>query len=182
MEDSIHTILKMYLGDDKGHKAYIRWINWLNEVVKRDVAQIEKSFQAVEDSVYDELIVIRDIDVDMVCPHHLLPVKMFVNIGYLPDGKILGLSKFARVAREMAKPPLTQEEYTQLLMLIIQEKLMPKWVIVTAIGEHSCMQCRGVKAKFSDTITSAISSKDEQYNSLKNEFMHLVDLRGMQNC
>jgi len=77
--------------------------------------------------VYDQLVIVRDIRCATVCPHHLLPVELVVHIGYLPGSKMLGISKFDRIAKEYCKPPRTQEEYTAVLAKTIHERLEAKY-------------------------------------------------------
>ncbi len=162
--------------EEEAEKTFKRWYQWLTEVTKSN--EVSRHFAAVQETNYDQLISIVDIDVDLVCPHHLLPVDMVVHISYLPNGKILGLSKFARVAKDLAQP-MTQEEYTKKLVTVIQDKLKPKWCMAIVTGEHACMQCRGVHAKNSKTITSAIRADTKTgkqspiYENLKREFMRI---------
>jgi len=161
---------------DEAKKTFDRWYAWLNNtLIKKD---IKKHFNAIEESEYDQLIVIKDIDVPLVCPHHLLPVIMKVHIGYVPDGKILGLSKFARVAKDLARP-LTQEEYTKLLVESIQNNLSPKFVMAIAVGQHMCMRVRGVESINSTTVTNCLrheNIENSEIKSYKEELMRVVKI------
>lgn len=175
--ESVEEVLKAFLGQEKGAKTFKRWYQWLTEIFSRDATYIESCFNAIEQSTYDQIITVKDIEVDLTCPHHLLPVEMLVHIGYKPAGKILGLSKFARVAKEMAKPPVTQEQYVQDLLSVFDKKLDPKFIIVLAEGKHSCMRCRGVRSRSSVVVTSALNARYGSQlgiESLKEEVMRLV--------
>lgn len=174
MKSEIIELLKISgWNQEQAEKTYNRWYNWLVESTRK--TDVKPYFEAIEEVDYDQLVIVKDIDVDLVCPHHLLPVDMIVHIGYLPNRRILGLSKFARVAKALAYSQ-TQEEYTKQLVEIIFKNLKPKWCMTIVIGEHSCMQCRGVRSKQSKTITSAIRPKDSLKTNehLKKEFMKLV--------
>lgn len=185
IKDSVYTLAKMYYGDKEGDKSYKRWYSWFTEIHNFDKAYVESCFKAVTpvngDAKfdYDEIIAIRNIDVDLVCPHHWLPVEMTVHIAYLPDKQVLGLSKFARIAKEFGKPPKMQEEYTEMVARSIHAGLNARWTMVIAVGKHGCMRCRGVKSKGSDVVTSYICGKSnftDSGKSLKNEFLHLTGI------
>lgn len=162
--------------DEEAKKTYLRWFGWLNEMCKPK--NIKDHFKAIEETKYDEMVIVKDIDSVLMCPHHLLPVSLEVHIGYLPNGKILGLSKFARVARDLASP-ITQEQYTQDIVETIFKELSPRWVMAIVTGMHTCMTCRGIKARDSKTITSAYKLTDDitqlaNSNKWREEFMKLV--------
>ena len=175
MKSEIIELLKISgWTQEQAEKTYYRWYNWLIESTKKE--NIKEHFKAVEEEKTDQLVIVKGIDVDLVCPHHLLPVDMVVHIGCLPHNKILGLSKFIRVARALSYSQ-TQERYTEKLVETIFENLKPKWCMAIAIGEHACMQCRGVRSKNSKTITSAIRTdigEKKKGEHLKREFMKLV--------
>lgn len=177
-KELVFEMLKIYLGEEQGHKTFTRWYNYITEQFNQRTSYIDDCFKAIEpvnqdeQFVYDQLIIIDTIRCSMLCPHHLLPVEMDVNIGYIPDKDILGLSKFARVAQEYAKPPKTQEKYTAGLANLIKDKLKANWVIVVVDGKHSCMRHRGVESRDSRTKTHAIAGDKEL--SMKQEFMMAV--------
>jgi|GEM_PF-4446774 len=176
VEDSVKAVLQMWLGEEEGDKTFNRWYNWLTEIFHRDNKYIDECFKAISDSTNDQMVTIRNIDVNLTCPHHLLPVEMLVHIGYKPKGRVLGVSKFARIAREMAKPPVTQEQYVQSLADLLAKKLDQPFVIVIAIGKHECMRCRGILARQSEMITTAMGDVKDQV--LKEEFMRMISKNG----
>ena len=169
----IADILRGYgYNPTEAQKSEMRWLTWLHENA-RDVS-VDRHFDAVTDSDVNQLVIVDNIDVNMCCPHHLLPVVLKVHIGYLPDGQILGLSKFARIAKDLAKMKL-QEEYTQELVDVIGYKLQADWAMVIVAGQHTCMTCRGIEAKDSETVTSAIWGLEyDTHDQLKNEFINFV--------
>lgn len=116
--------------------------------------EIQKALKSEFDFDIDEMLVEGPIDVWTLCPHHLLPCHFTVYIGYIPTGQVLGLSKFARVAVALGKRPVIQEMYTKELADIINTSLKPKGVGVRVIGQHGCMQSRGIKQQAS--VTTAV--------------------------
>ena len=105
---------------------------------------------------YDELVIAKDIPVQSLCEHHLLPFSGVAHIGYLPGDRILGLSKLARVLELFARDLQVQERLTQQVADWLQEHLAPRGVGVVVVAEHLCMSLRGVRAPGSRTVTSAL--------------------------
>lgn len=120
------------------------------------LGELQKAFSKTFPAEYSEMLVVQDIKVHTLCPHHLLPCTFSVNIGYVPKDKVLGLSKFARVAKILAKKPILQEQYTSELVGSIQENLEPQGVAVYVRGRHSCMEVRGIEQD-SVIITSSLT-------------------------
>jgi GTP cyclohydrolase I len=108
------------------------------------------------DEDYDELVLARSIPVRSVCEHHLLPFSGVAHVGYLPGGRILGLSKLARVVTHFASRPQVQERLTKQVACWLDEQLAPRGVGVVIEAEHSCMTLRGVQASGSSTVTSTL--------------------------
>jgi len=108
------------------------------------------------DEGYDELVLARSIPVQSVCEHHLLPFVGIAHVGYLPGGRIVGLSKLARVVEMFARRPQVQERLTQQIANWLRDNLSPRGVGVIVQAEHLCMTIRGVRAGGADTITSAL--------------------------
>ena len=105
---------------------------------------------------YDEMVLVRDITFTSMCEHHLLPFTGVAHVAYLPEGKVTGLSKIARVVDEVARRPQVQERMTQTIANLISTRLNTSGVGVVVSAEHSCMAIRGVKKTGSLTITSAL--------------------------
>lgn len=108
------------------------------------------------DEGYDELVIARDIPLQSLCEHHLLPFSGTAHIGYLPGERILGLSKLARVLEMFARDLQVQERLTQQVADWLQEHLAPRGIGVVVEAEHLCMSLRGVRATGSRTVTSAL--------------------------
>lgn len=108
------------------------------------------------DEGYDQLVVARDLPVQSVCEHHLLPFTGVAHVGYLPGERILGLSKLARVVELFARRPQVQERLTQQIARWLQDALAPRGVGVVIEADHQCMSLRGVRAPEASTVTSAL--------------------------
>ena len=123
------------------------------------------------DEKYDELVVVRDIPVQSLCEHHLLPFTGVAHVGYLPGERILGLSKFARVVELFARRPQVQERLTQQVATWLDDQLGPKGVGVVIEAEHSCMSLRGVRAAGAVTRTSALTGALRSNPATRHEFL-----------
>lgn len=105
---------------------------------------------------YDEIVLVRDIPFTSMCEHHLLPFTGVAHVGYLPNGRVVGLSKLARVVEEVARRPQVQERMTQTVADMLEEKLGTKGAAVVIESEHSCMALRGVRKAGTLTVTSSL--------------------------
>ena len=123
------------------------------------------------DEKYDELVVVKDIPLQSLCEHHLLPFTGVAHIGYLPGERILGLSKFARVVELFARRPQVQERLTQQVATWLDDQLGPKGVGVVIEAEHSCMSLRGVRAAGAVTRTSALTGTLRSNPATRHEFL-----------
>ena len=108
------------------------------------------------DEGYDELVLARDIPFQSLCEHHLLPFHGVAHVGYIPAGRILGLSKLARVVELCARDLQVQERLTTQVACWLQDHLQPKGVGVVLEADHLCMSLRGVRAAGAHTVTSAV--------------------------
>jgi GTP cyclohydrolase I len=123
------------------------------------------------DEGYDELVLARSIPMRSVCEHHLLPFTGTAHVGYLPGGRILGLSKLARVVEYFACRPQVQERLTKQVADWLQENLEPKGIGVVIEAEHTCMTLRGVQATGATTITSTLLGALRNDVSSRAEFL-----------
>ncbi len=128
------------------------------------------------DEGYDELVLAKNIPVQSLCEHHLLPFHGMAHIGYLPGERILGLSKLARVVELFAKDLQVQERLTQQVADRLQEQLAPKGVGVVIEAEHLCMSLRGVRATGSRTVTSALHGLLREDPRSRQEFFALTGI------
>jgi GTP cyclohydrolase I len=122
---------------------------------------------------HDSMIVLRNHEIHGICPHHLLPVVMWVSVGYIPDGRVLGLSKLARAAEVHLTQPVMQETLSDLIADGLDDRLRPKGVAVIIRGIHGCMRHRGVRTA-GDVVTSAVRGVYLTNPSARDEFMRIV--------
>ncbi len=123
---------------------------------------------------YDEVVLVRDISFCSMCEHHLLPFTGLAHIGYLPGGKVVGLSKLARVVEVVARRPQVQERMTEEIANLLETELDAKGVAVVVEASHSCMTIRGVRKPGSMCITSAMKGIFRSHLSSRSEVMQLI--------
>jgi len=123
---------------------------------------------------YDEVVLVRDIAFNSVCEHHLLPFMGQAHIAYIPNGKVIGLSKLARVVEVVSKRPQVQERMTEDIANLLVEELGAKGVAVVVEASHSCMTIRGVRKPGSVCVTSAMKGVFRSNLSSRSEVMTLI--------
>ena len=123
---------------------------------------------------YDEVVLVRDITFTSMCEHHLLPFQGVAHVAYLPNGRVTGLSKLARVVDEVARRPQVQERMTETIANLIETELETAGVAVVVEAEHSCMSIRGVKKPGSATVTSALRGVFRENPASRAEIMSLI--------
>jgi GTP cyclohydrolase I len=126
---------------------------------------------------HDEMVIVRDIPFFSLCEHHLLPFYGVAHVGYFPSGRVVGISKLARVVEAFARRPQVQERLTTQVADCIQECLRPGGVAVVMEAEHLCMTMRGVKKPGSRVITSAVRGAFRRRAVTRAEFLSLVQGR-----
>lgn len=126
------------------------------------------------DEKHDEMVILRDIPFYSMCEHHFLPFHGQAHVGYLPDGKIVGLSKLARAVEIFAHRPQVQERLTSQVADCIEEVLGAKGVGVVISAEHLCMTARGVRKPGSAMVTSAMRGRFRSDMSTRSEFLRLI--------
>ena len=124
---------------------------------------------------YDEMVLIRDISFTSMCEHHLLPFYGVAHVAYIPNGKVTGLSKIARVVEEVSRKPQVQERMTQTIASLVCEHLQCSGAAVVISAEHSCMSIRGIRKKGAKTITSALMGEFKNNLATRQEFMALIN-------
>ncbi len=134
-------------------------------------AEILKS--ALFNEEYDEMVIVKDIEVYSMCEHHMLPFFGKAHVAYIPNGKIVGLSKIPRVVDAFARRLQVQERLTTEIRDCIQEVLQPKGVAVVIEASHMCMQMRGVQKQNSTTTSSSFTGAFEK-DSTRKEFINLL--------
>lgn len=120
------------------------------------------------------MVVVRDIEFYSLCEHHVLPFFGTVSVGYIPDGKIVGLSKLARVVNAVARRLQVQERLTAEICSVIEKALAPLGVIAVCRASHLCMQMRGVEKQQATTVTSHYSGVFEKDVALRDEFYRMI--------
>lgn len=123
---------------------------------------------------YDEMVLVRDIAFNSMCEHHMLPFIGKAHIGYVPNGKVVGLSKLARVVEEVSHRPQVQERMTEQIANLLIEELDVKGVAVVIEAAHSCMAIRGVRKPGSICVTSAMKGLFRSNLSSRSEVMTLI--------
>ena len=135
----------------------------------------ERHLQVTFPEVYDEMVLIRGITFTSMCEHHLLPFSGVAHVAYIPNGRVTGLSKLARVVEEVSRRPQVQERMTQTIADMIERELGTAGVTVVIEAEHSCMAIRGIRKPGSITITSALRGKFKTDQAARAEVMSLIN-------
>ena len=125
---------------------------------------------------YDEIVLVRDIPFTSMCEHHLLPFRGVAHVAYIPDGRVTGLSKLARVVEEVSRRPQVQERMTQTIADLIESRLGSKAVGVIVRAEHSCMSIRGIRKTGSSTVTSTMRGSFRTDPASRAELMSLINM------
>jgi len=129
---------------------------------------------ALFDVEYDEMVIVKDIEFYSLCEHHLLPFFGKAHVAYVPNGKVIGLSKTARVVDVFARRLQVQERLTRQIADAIDEAIHPQGVAVILEARHLCMMMRGVEKQHSATVTSAMLGVFKSQQQTRNEFLSLV--------
>lgn len=130
--------------------------------------------QKVFTEEYDEVVLVRDISFCSMCEHHLLPFIGKAHIGYLPNGRVVGLSKLGRVVEVVSKRPQVQERMTQTIADLLESELDARGVAVVIEATHSCMAIRGVRKPSSVCVTSSMKGVFRTNSSSRGEIMQLI--------
>ena len=136
---------------------------------------LEKTFEEVEG--YDEMVIVKDIRVESHCEHHMVPIIGKAHIGYIPDKRVVGISKLARLVDVYAKRLQTQETMTAQIGQSIEKVLKPRGVAVVVDAAHQCMTTRGVHKMNSSTVTSCMKGIFRDKETTRSEFLNLVALK-----
>lgn len=123
---------------------------------------------------YDEIVLLKDIEFQSMCEHHLLPFHGRAHVGYLPDGKVVGLSKMARIVDEIARRPQVQERMTEAIANMMEQELGARGVVVMVEASHSCMTMRGIRKSGSMCVTSAMRGVFRDNLSSRAEILSLI--------
>ena len=146
-----------------------RWAKWWAEFIEYDDKNVATTFQTVQ---ADQLVVVRGLRVWSICEHHLLPFWCDVSVGYITKTRVLGLSKFARIAHQVAHRLQLQERLVEEIADTITAATGSEDVAVVASGTHMCMQSRGIKTD-GEMVTSVVRGSFREDASQRAEFMRL---------
>ena len=133
---------------------------------------LTKTFEEVEG--YDDAVIVRNIRVESHCEHHMVPILGVAHVGYIPNKRVVGISKLARIVDIYGKRLQTQETMTAQIAETIQRVLEPKGVAVVIDAGHQCMSTRGIHKTESSTITSRMLGSFRDNIETRSEFMHLI--------
>jgi len=179
-ETIIQNLLHNVIGEDAARGGLVEtpkrvikaWQHWCSGY-SQDPFAVLKTFEDGAEN-YDQIILVKDIPIYSHCEHHLAPFFGVAHIGYIPDGKIVGLSKLSRVADIFARRLQVQERLTNEIAMAIQTALQPKAVGVVIKCRHMCMESRGIQKQGASTITSAMHGLFQWDRSAKEEFISLI--------
>lgn len=174
----IKEILRL-LGEDQDREGLLKTpervaksLQFLTKGYEEDGLKIIQS--AMFDEKYRQMVLVKDIELYSTCEHHMLPFIGKCHVAYIPDGKITGLSKIARVVETYARRLQVQERLTVQIRDCIQEALHPMGVAVVIEAMHTCMQLRGIQKSNAITTTSAFSGIFLSSSRTRNEFLNLI--------
>ena len=134
----------------------------------------ERHLKRVFHETYDEMVLVRDITFNSMCEHHLLPFHGVAHIGYLPNGRVAGLSKLARIVEDISHRPQLQERMTHQIADLMERELDAKGVVVVLEATHTCMTIRGVRKPGSVCVTSAMKGLFRSNVSSRAEVLALI--------
>jgi len=180
-EAAVRTLLS-WAGDDPRREGLIdtpkrvvtAFGDWFSGYGEDPTEYLQRTFEEVEG--YDEMIVLRDIDFESHCEHHMAPIIGKAHVGYLPDGKVVGISKLARVVETYARRLQVQEKLTAQIAQVIQDVLQPRGVGVVIEGAHECMTTRGVHKRGVSMITSKMLGSFREDARTRAEFLQFIDV------
>ena len=135
---------------------------------------LRKTFEEVEG--YDEMVIVKDIRLESHCEHHIVPILGTAHIGYIPNKRVVGISKLARIVDVFGKRLQTQETMTSQIATTIENVLNPKGVAVVIDAGHQCMSTRGVHKTESSTVTSSMKGVFKDNQVTRNEFLSFINL------
>lgn len=178
MTQAVATLLKE-MGEDPEREGLLdtpqrvaKSLKFLTKGYEQDPYDVINN--AIFNEDMDEMVVVKDIELYSLCEHHLLPFVGKAHVAYLPQGKIIGLSKIARVVDIYARRLQVQERLTKQIAETLQECLNPLGVAVVIEAEHMCMQMRGVQKQKSSMVTSTMLGAFKTQSATRNEFMTII--------
>jgi GTP cyclohydrolase I len=180
-EEAVRTLLR-WSGEDPAREGLLdtpkrvvkAYEDWFSGYALDPENYLERTFEEVEG--YDELIVLRDIQFESHCEHHMAPIIGRAHVGYLPDGKVVGISKLARVVEAYARRFQVQEKMTAQIAGCIQRALHPLGVGVVVEAAHECMTTRGVHKRGVSMVTSTMLGTFREDARTRSEFLKFISV------
>ncbi|MBS0229271.1 MAG: GTP cyclohydrolase I FolE [Proteobacteria bacterium] len=180
-EEAVRTLLK-WAGDDPAREGLLdtpkrvakAYEDWFSGYALDPDEYLARTFEEV--CGYDEMIVLRDIEYESHCEHHMAPIIGKVHVGYLPDGKVVGISKLARVVEAYARRFQVQEKMTAQIANCIQRALAPRGVGVVVVGAHECMTTRGIHKRGVSMVTSKMLGGFREDARTRAEFLRFIEV------
>ena len=178
-EDAVRVLLR-WSGDDPTREGLLdtpkrvakAYQDWFSGYATDPAEYLGRTFEEV--AGYDDMVVVRDIEFHSHCEHHMVPIIGKAHVAYLPDGRVLGLSKIARTIDIFARRLQTQETMTAQIATAIDEILQPKGVAVLIEADHMCMAMRGVQKSGSTTLTTTFTGRFKDNAAEQARFMSMV--------
>jgi GTP cyclohydrolase I len=166
------------IGDDPGREGLLETPRRISEMYEEIFGGLlidpTEYLKVGFEVAHDEMVILRNIPFYSMCEHHFLPFHGEAHVGYVPDGRVVGVSKLARVVDGFARRPQIQEQLTSQVAEAIMETLHPDGVAVVIEAEHLCMTMRGVKKPGSRMVTSAMRGQFKRSSVTRAEFLSLV--------
>ena len=179
-EEAVRTLL-LWAGEDTRREGLLdtpkrvaaAYEDWFSGYKVNPYEFLQRTFEEVEG--YDEMIVLRDIEFESHCEHHMAPIIGKAHVGYLPRNKVVGISKLARVVEAFARRFQVQEKMTAQIANCIQDVLQPKGVAVVVEAKHQCMSTRGVHKTDVSMVTSQMIGVFRSDARTRAEFLRMID-------
>ena len=178
-EEAVERLL-LWAGEDPRREGLVdtpkrvvdAYLDWFSGYKEDPVKFLQRTFQEVEG--YDEMIVLRDISFESHCEHHIAPIIGVAHVGYLPNNKVVGISKLARVVETFARRFQVQEKMTAQIANCIQDVLKPKGVGVVIDATHQCMTTRGIHKSGVSMVTSRMLGTFRKDARTRAEFLRMI--------
>ena len=179
-EEAVRTLL-LWAGEDIRREGLLdtpkrvarAYEDWFSGYRENPLEYLQRTFEEVEG--YDEMIVLRDIEFESHCEHHMAPIIGKAHVGYLPNNKVVGISKLARVVEAFARRFQVQEKMTAQIANCIQDVLQPKGVGVVVEAKHQCMTTRGIHKSNVSMVTSQMVGTFRKDARTRVEFLRMID-------
>jgi len=181
-EDAVRTLL-LWAGEDTRREGLVdtpkrvalAYEDWFSGYKINPVEYLQRTFEEVDG--YDEMIVLRDIEFESHCEHHMAPIIGMAHVGYLPNHKVVGISKLARVVEAFARRFQVQEKMTAQIANCVQDVLQPKGVGIVIEATHQCMTTRGIHKSAVSMVTSQMLGTFRKDARTRDEFLRMIEAR-----